>query len=197
MDERVRTEMVDTENGKKLRVTLGDGVFDLPFKKIGGRMVGFLDISGQVSLIEHAADELVRLMEEAGASFDTILNPVSKSNALAHAVAVRWSRIHPELTHTVVARKSTDPANTVRAGYRSVTTDADQTLSLTPDDAAYLSGKKILLMDDVFGGGGTTKALRELARKAGAEVSAHAVVAVEQGSAHPDGLFYLFELPVL
>ena len=52
-------------------------------------------------------------------------------------------------------------------------------------------------MDDVFGGGGTTKALRELARKAGAEVSAHAVVAVEQGSAHPDGLFYLFELPVL
>ena len=155
------------------------------------------DISGQVSLIEHAADELVRLMEEAGASFDTILNPVSKSNALAHAVAVRWSRIHPELTHTVVARKSTDPANTVRAGYRSVTTDADQTLSLTPEDAAYLSGKKILLMDDVFGGGGTTKALRELARKAGAEVSAHAVVAVEQGSAHPDGLFYLFELPVL
>ena len=78
-----------------------------------------------------------------------------------------------------------------------MTTDADQTLSLTPEDAAYLSGKKILLMDDVFGGGGTTKALRELARKAGAEVSAHAVVAVEQGSAHPDGLFYLFELPVL
>lgn len=70
MDERVRTEMVDTESGKKLQVTLGDGVFDLPFKKIGGRMVGFLDISGQVSLIEHAADELVRLMEEAGAYFE-------------------------------------------------------------------------------------------------------------------------------
>ena len=60
-----------------------------------------------------------------------------------------------------------------------------------------IKGKKVLLMDDVFGGGGTTKALRELARKAGAEVSAHAVVAVEQGSAHPDDLFYLFELPVL
>ena len=61
----------------------------------------------------------------------------------------------------------------------------------------YIRGKKILLVDDVFGGGGTTSALMELSRKAGAEVTAHAVIGIEQGAAIPEGLFYLFTLPVI
>lgn len=187
------TRIITDENqNRSLEVKIEDQTFYLPFKLIAGRWVGFLDISGQVRLIESAADEITKILKERNIVFDTILNPVSKSNALAHAVAVRYG-----LNRTVVARKSTDPANTIHASYRSVTTDKDQTLSLTPDDAEYLKGKKVLLMDDVYGGGGTTKALVKLAEDAGAEIAGHAVVAAEAGGKLPDGLVYLFELPVL
>lgn len=197
MSENIPTQIVEENGIRKLRVDLEGKTFYLPFKEIGGRMVAFLDISGQVSLIEAAAEALVRRMEESGVEFDTILNPVSKSNALSHAIAVRWSERHPNLTHTVVARKSSDPSHTVRASYHSVTTAGNQMLSLTPEDTAFIRGKKILLVDDVYGGGGTTNALTELAKQAGAEITAHAVVAVEQGATYPENLYFLFELPVL
>ena len=196
--EQAGTRIVEREDGSKgLEVVMGGRKFTLPFKRIGGLQVGFLDISGQVSLIESAADDLTRRLLDAGVEFDTILNPVSKSNALAHAVALRWSKAKGvELSKTVVARKSTSPAR-VEATYRSVTTPVDQTISLTDGDVEYLNGKRILVMDDVYGGGGTTEALKELARKAKADIAAFAVIAVEQGVTPPENLYSLFELPVL
>lgn len=195
---QAETRIVEREDGAKgLEVMMGGRKFTLPFKLIGGRQVGFLDISGQVSLIESAADELTGKLLEAGVEFDTILNPVAKSNALAHAVALRWSKAKGvELGKTVVARKSTGQAK-VAATYRSVTTPVDQTISLTDGDVEYIRGKKLLVMDDVYGGGGTIHALRELAGKAEAHIAAYAVIAVEQGVTPPANLYSLFELPVL
>lgn len=190
------TEILSRDGSEYLRVTLGDRDYELPFKVLGGKKVGFLDISGQVSLIESAAEQLADRLNSAGVEFDTILNPVSKSNALAHAIALYWSKNHPELSRTVVARKSAGTSG-VSANYRSVTTNHEQTLSLTEDDVEYIRGRRILLVDDVFGGGGTTSALMELTRKAGAQVVAHAVIGIEQGAAIPEGLFYLFTLPVI
>ncbi len=193
-----KTRIVEGENGgKNLEVKMAGKTFVLPFKLIIGRMVGFLDISGQVSLIEAAAEELTEKLLNSGVEFDTILNPVAKSNALAHAIALRWSKAKGvELERTAVARKSTGGAR-VEATYRSVTTPKDQTISLTDDDVEFLQGKRILLLDDVYGGGGTTGALQELARKAGAEIAAHAVISVEAGVTLPENLYHLFELPVL
>ena len=197
MNTTITTEIIGEAENRSLKVTLGDDIFYLPFKLIAGKWVGFLDISGQFILNECAADFLVDIFEKKGMEFDTIVNPVSKSNALAHAIAVRWAKKHPELTHTVVARKSSDPSNPVQATYKSVTTASMQTLALTADDAAFIKGKKVLLVDDVFGGGGTTKALRELMDRAGAEVAVHAVIGVEEGANFPEDLVYLFTLPVL
>ena len=194
---RIETEIVERDNGKFLAVQLGGKDYELPFKLIAGRLVGFLDISGQVSLIESAAQELVDRLLAAGVEFDTILNPVSKSNALAHAIAPKWAAAKgTDIPRTVVARKSSSPAK-VQANYRSVTTPTEQTLSLTDDDVEFIRGKRILLVDDVYGGGGTTRALMSLAQQAETIVAAHAVIGVEDGVTLPDGLFYLFALPVL
>lgn len=195
----VRTEIV-ADNGKEfLKVTLDETDFFLPFKLISGKKVAFLDVSGQVLLNEKSADLLVDKIKESGIKFDTILNPVAKSNALAHAVAVRWAKdVDPSLTHTVVARKAkAGDSHAVEATYSSVTTVTPQTLYLTEDDVEYIKGKRVLLLDDVYGGGGTTKALYELVEKAGAVVAGHAVPAVEAGGKYPEGLIYLYELPVL
>ncbi len=196
-DSAIKTELITKEGMRFLSVKMGGKEYFLPIKFLGGKNVCFLDISGQVSLIETAADEMVKLLLEKGVDFDTILNPVSKSNALAHAIAVRWTKATgKEISRTIVARKSSTPQK-VEASYKSVTTPKEQILSLTDDDVEFAKGKNILVLDDVYGGGGTTKALMELARKAETNVAAHAVVAVEEGSALPEGLFYLFSLPVV
>lgn len=81
-------ELMSGEN-EILRVSLDDKNFDLPFRIIGSNKVAFLDLSGQVALVEKAADLLAQQLLEEGVDFDVILNPVAKSSALAHAVAVR------------------------------------------------------------------------------------------------------------
>ncbi len=185
-----------TVNGQEFfRVTFEGKDYDLPFKVLGGRKVAFLDISGQVALVESAAADLVDLLNGAGVEFDTILNPVSKSSALAHSIALRWAANHAPIPYTAVARKNSGDSR-ITADYISVTNPNVQTLALTDDDADFLNGKRILVVDDVYGGGGTTKALYELARKAGATIAAHAVIAVEGGVELPEGIFYLFTLPL-
>ncbi len=189
------TRKVEIGGQEFLRVQMDGRDYDLPFKVLSGKKVAFLDISGQVSLNEAAAKDIVEMLYEAGVEFDTILNPVAKSNALAHSIALKWNhKKGTSISKTVVARKS--EGNRIQAVYRSVTTPKDQIMSLTDDDAEYLKGKKILVVDDVYGGGGTTKGLMELASKAGAIVAAHAVIAVEAGVDLPEGIFYLFTLPL-
>ena len=194
----VPTKEVTVNGAEFLRVTLGNKDFDLPFKMISGIKVAFLDISGQVDMIEHTADLLVEELIKRDVYFDTILNPVAKSNALAHAIAVRWAqKVDPSLTYTVVARKSKGGEHhAVESSYKSVTTTIEQGMYLTDDDVSFIKGKKVLLLDDVFGGGGTTKALVDLVNQAGAEVAAHAVVAIEDSPKVPDDLIYLYTLPV-
>ena len=194
----VKTQEVTVDGAEFLRVTLGEKDFDLPFKMISGIKVAFLDISGQVDMIEHTADLLVEELKKRNVRFDTILNPVAKSNALAHAIAVRWAKeVDPSLTYTVVARTSKrGEHHAVESYYKSVTHAVEQGMYLTDDDVAFLKGKKVLLVDDVFGGGGTTAALKSLVEQAGASIAAHAVVAIEDSPKVPEDLIYLYTLPV-
>jgi adenine/guanine phosphoribosyltransferase-like PRPP-binding protein len=193
-----KTQILDSDGRKYFRLSVSGYDFDLPFKLLGGKMVAFLDISGRFRLIECCADNIVSQLIEKNISFDTIVNPVAKSNALAHAIAVRWSeKSAPSLITTVVARKSADGASDNKVTYRSVTTPADQTLAFTPDDNEFLQGKRILVVDDVFGSGGTFSALQTLADNAGAEIAARAVIAVEEGSAVSDDVIRIFTLPTI
>lgn len=148
---QTKTQKIEKDGQEFFRVTMSGKDYDLPFKVLSGKKVAFLDISGQVSLNEAAADDIVEMLLEAGVEFDTILNPVSKSNALAHAIALRWNKAKgTDIEHTVVARKNGE-GNRIQAVYRSVTTPKDQIMSLTDDDADYIKGKRILVVDDVYG----------------------------------------------
>ena len=60
----IKTQMITIGDKEYLRVTLEDKDFDLPFVMISGNKVAFLDISGQVSMIEKSADLLVKKMKE-------------------------------------------------------------------------------------------------------------------------------------
>ena len=58
-------------------------------------------------------------------------------------------------------------------------------------------GKKVLLVDDVISTGGSMKALKELAEKAGAEVCCQAAILAEGDAAKRDDIVFLEELPLL
>ncbi len=76
-----------------------------------------------------------------------------------------------------------------------MTTPVEQVLYLTDDDVAYIKGKKVLLMDDVYGHGGTSKALKDLLAQAEAKCAGQAMVALETQDHLPEDLIYLFDLP--
>ena len=184
---------------------LDDAEYYLPFKKLNSGTVAFLDISGKYTLIERCADHFDRYIRDTKnkfPAFDVIVNPVSKSNALAHALASRlhaiyaYGRLYP-LKDTVVARSGNAPEGSLSVQYKSVTTSTEKTLYLLDDDIPNLKGKKVLLMDDVYAGGGTLGACRQLVESAGGTVVSTVVIAIEEGCKPMDDLYYLFELPLL
>ena len=86
------TLVLDIKDGEFFKVSIAGKEYYLPFKVLGGKKVAFLDISGQVALNESFAEQLVEMIDRKGIEFDTVLNPVSKSNALAHAFAVKCAQ---------------------------------------------------------------------------------------------------------
>lgn len=189
-----KTWITEINGTKQLHVLLAGKEFILPFKMIGGNLTAFLDLSGQVDLVEHAAEELVQRLKEADIEYDVILCPVAKSIALTHALATRHE---PVMERTVVARKARpNEHHRVEAEYVSITTNGVQTLYLSDEDAEYVRGKRVLLVDDVYGAGGTTAGLKSLLEQAGAVYAGEAVVAREDHPGQPADLISLFVLPV-
>ena len=79
----------------------------------------------------------------------------------------------------------------------SITTMGKQKLYLSASDVALIRGKKVLLVDDVISTGGSMKALKELAEKAGAQVCCQAAILAEGDAAKRDDIVFLEELPLL
>lgn len=80
-----------------------------------------------------------------------------------------------------VARKGmkvylTDP---IHVQVRSITTQHDQDLYLSGEEAAKMKGKKILIVDDVISTGESLHALEELVHQAGGEVAGRMAVLAE------------------
>lgn len=124
--------------------------------------------------------------------FDVILTPEAKSIPLAFEMARQSGKPY------VVARKGTkvymeDPLS---VSVRSITTDHEQKLYLGKTDVAQLSGKKVLLVDDVISTGESLDALRELNEKAGGIEATACAVLAEGDAADRSDIVYLEPLPL-
>ena len=78
----------------------------------------------------------------------------------------------------------------------SITTKGKQRLYLSESDVNLIRGKRVLLVDDVISTGGSMKALKELAEKAGAEVICQAAILAEGDAAERKDIVYLAPLPL-
>ena len=84
----------------------------------------------------------------------------------------------------------------VKCETQSITTAAKQTLYIDGEDAEYLKGKKVLIVDDVISTGGSLLSIENLVEQAGGNVVGKMTVLAEGDAADRDDIIYLEILPL-
>ena len=144
---------------------------------------------GDVELTERSAEALLKLAPE----HDVMITAESKGIPLIHAM----SRISGENRY-VLARKSVKlyMKNVVKCVTRSITTDAVQTLYIDGDDAEYMKGKRVLIVDDVISTGGSLNSLENLVLQSGGTVVGKMAILAEGDAIDRKDIIYLEKLPL-
>ena len=86
--------------------------------------------------------------------------------------------------------------NIVKCETKSITTDAVQTLFIDGDDAEFMRGKRVLIVDDVISTGGSLLSLENLVKTAGGNIVGKMTVLAEGKAAKRDDIIYLEKLPL-
>ena len=164
---------------------------DLPLCKVADDLyIGAFVMFGDAEITVACAREL---LARAPKDYDYLLTAEAKSIPLIHEMA----RQSGAKTY-FIARKGmkvylTDP---IHVTVHSITTQHEQDLYLSGEDAARIRGKRILIVDDVISTGDSLKAMEELVVDAGGTVAGRMAVLAEGDAQNRDDLIYLNPLPL-
>ena len=147
-------------------------------------------VLGDVELAEKCAEAL---LEKVPKDTEIIMTAETKGIPMAEELARLMGH-----SRYVTARKSVkaymeDP---LFVEDESITTLGKQRLYLMQEDAALIKGKRVLLLDDVISLGGSMKALRNLAEKAGGTVVGQAAAVAEGDAAKRTDIIFLASMPL-
>ena len=165
---------------------------ELPICKVSDDLyIGAFICFGDAELTEACARELLRLVP-AG-SYDYLFTAEAKSIPLIHEMARQSGA-----SEYFVARKGLKVylTNPLHVTVRSITTQHDQDLYLSGEEADKIRGKKILIVDDVISTGESLHALEELVEKAGGTIAGRMAVLAEGEAQNRPDITYLGKLPV-
>ncbi len=153
-------------------------------------MIGAFVMFGDTELTEVCAEALLKVAPQ---EFDVLLTAESKGIPLVCSMA-RMSGKHKY----VLARKSVKlyMKDVVKVEVQSITTTGRQTLYIDGDDAAYLKGKKILIVDDVISTGASLEALETLVHDVGGIVVGKMAVLAEGDAIGREDITVLADLPL-
>lgn len=163
---------------------------DLPLCPIGNNLyIGAFVLFGDVELTEKCAEALY----EKAPEHDVMITAESKGIPLIHAMCRLSGK-----NRYVLARKSVKlyMKNVLKCVTRSITTDAEQVLYLDGNDAEYMRGKRVLIVDDVISTGGSLHSLENLVKQAGGQIVGKMTILAEGEAAGRDDIVYLEELPL-
>ena len=152
-------------------------------------MIGAFVIFGDPALTTACAKELLARCPE----HDVLITAESKGIPLVCEMA----RMNGNARY-VLARKAKKlyMRNVLTVEVRSITTDHVQTLCLDGDDAEYLKGKRVVIVDDVISTGESLHALEELVDRAGGNIVGRMAILAEGEAADRDDLIFLEKLPL-
>lgn len=164
---------------------------ELPLCKVADDLfIASFVMFGDAELAVAAAAELLKRIP---AEYDYMLTAEAKSIPLIHELARQSGAKKYFLARKDMKVYLTNP---LRVSVHSITTQHEQALILSGEDAAMLKGKRVLIVDDVISTGESLRALEELAKQAGAEVVGRMAVLAEGDARNRDDIIYLEELPL-
>ena len=155
-----------------------------------GLKIAILNILGDTELTQACARALA---EKLGAiDYDVLVTAEAKSIPLAYALALETHKPY------AILRKSYKPymGEALHVETLSITTGQPQTLYLDEKDCQLISGKRIVIVDDVISTGSTLQGMRMLIQHAGGTVAAEAAIFTEGERAKWGNIIALGHLPV-
>ena len=163
---------------------------DLPLCRVTDELyIGAFVMFGDVEITVATAKALLARAPE----FDIIITAEAKGIPLAYEMARQSGKYR-----YIVARKY--PKLYMKGVYsvkvRSITTDKEQTLYLDQDEADYIRGKRILIVDDVISTGESLYGVEQLVNSVGGNIVGRMAVLAEGAAARREDIIYLEELPV-
>ena len=151
--------------------------------------IGAFVIFGDVELTEACAAELLKRAPE----HDVLITAESKGIPLVYAMA----RQNNETRH-LIARKAPKlyMKNIFSTTVNSITTAKEQTLCIDGDDAEFMKGKRVVIVDDVISTGESLAAVEKLVEQAGGNIVAKMAILAEGDAQDRDDIIYLEKLPL-
>ena len=163
---------------------------DLPLCKASDTMmIGAFVIFGDVELTMACAGELLKKAPE----FDYMVAPEAKAIPLIHEMARQSGRNEYMLVRKA---KKLYMDGVFETEVKSITTEAVQKLYMDGADARKLSGKRVLVLDDVISTGESIAAVEKLVQDAGGIVVGRMAILAEGDAANRDDILFLEKLPL-
>lgn len=162
---------------------------ELPLCKINDELyIAAFILFGDVEVTEATARDLLKKAPE----FDIVITAESKGIPLAYEMARQSGKPY------VVARKNEKlyMKNVITTEVNSITTDFVQKLCLGEEDAEFMNGKKILVVDDVISTGESLRSLEVLIAQTGGNIVGRMAVLAEGDAADRDDIIFLEKLPL-
>ena len=175
----------------KYRMNIAGLDRDLPLCKVSDDLyIGAFVMFGDAEITVACAREL---LARAPKDYDYLLTAEAKSIPLIHEMARQSGA-----KEYFVARKGLKVymPRPLHVTVRSITTQHDQDLYLSGEEADKIRGKRVLIVDDVISTGESLRAMEELVEKAGGTVAGRMAVLAEGDAQARKDIVYLNKLPV-
>ncbi|MEL7648895.1 MAG: phosphoribosyltransferase family protein [Sedimentibacter sp.] len=146
-------------------------------------------ILGDTELVCAAAEEIVKKLPQV----DVLVTAEAKGIPLTFEI----SRLL-KMKKYIVARKSVKPYmdSPIIDEVVSITTQKKQLLVLDEQDALFIKGKRVAVIDDVISTGESIKAIERLVESAGGIIAAKAAILAEGDAAKRNDIIFLEMLPL-
>ena len=151
-------------------------------------IAGFV-IFGDVELTEACARELLKKAPE----YDILITAEAKGIPLAYEMA-RQAGTNRYLIARKVPKLYMKNVFTVKVN--SITTAREQTLCIDQEDADFMRGRRVLIVDDVISTGESLRAVEELVKQAGGNIVGKMAILAEGDATKRDDIIYLEKLPL-
>ena len=171
-------------------MTIAGVTRNLPLCRVNDELyIGAFVIFGDVELTVACARELLKAAPE----HDILITAESKGIPLVYEMA----RQHGENRY-LVARKAAKlyMRDVFSTDVTSITTANRQMLCIDGEDAAFMRGKRVLIVDDVISTGGSLVAVQKLVEQAGGIVVGKMAILAEGEAQQRDDIIYLEKLPL-